>query len=172
MGLREKARKPLEPDEEELDAPFWLKVDAAEREEEKAGEARLRKDLEDARKLSDAKTGQIARHDETIHGLQARVKELEAASAAAERETKKALKELEGELKEAREELQDLKKNKAATADAEGAMDKVEKKRAAVDAKEVSLRKREGEVETLVESLDCSNLELATREKSLGALQE
>src|SRR2546429_6397606 len=124
MGLREKARKSLETDEEVLDAPVLLKVDAAEREEAKAREAQLRKDLEDARKLSDAKTAQIARHDDTIHGLQTRVKELEAASAGAERETKKALKELEGELMEAREELQDLRKNKAATADAEAAMDR------------------------------------------------
>src|SRR5207249_488790 len=33
MGLREKARKSLETDEEVLDAPVLLKVDAAEREE-------------------------------------------------------------------------------------------------------------------------------------------
>src|SRR6058998_1772766 len=102
MGLREKARKSLEANEDEIDAPVLLKVDAAEREEAKARETKLRKELEDARKLSDAKTAQIARHDDTIHDLQARVKEVEAASTAAERETKKALKELEGELKEAR----------------------------------------------------------------------
>src|SRR3989442_12210804 len=97
MGLREKARKSLETDEEELDAPVLLKVDAAEREEAKAREAQLRKDLEDARKLSDAKTAQIARHEDTIHGLQTRGKELHAARTAGDRETKKALKELEGE---------------------------------------------------------------------------
>src|SRR2546425_3405564 len=142
MGLREKARKSLETNEEELDAPVLLKVDAAEREEAKAREAQLRKDLEDARKLSDAKTAQIARHDDTIHGLQTRVKELEAASTAAERETKKALKELEGELKEAREELQDLRKNKAAMADAEAAKDKGEKKQTARGGKEGAPRKR------------------------------
>src|SRR5436309_15330769 len=110
MGLREKARKSLEVDEDESDAPVLLKVDAAEREEAKAREAQVRKELEDARKLSDAKTGQIARHDDTIHGLQTRVKDLEAASTAAERETKKALKELEVEFKEAREEVQDMRK--------------------------------------------------------------
>src|SRR2546428_13418311 len=154
MGLREKARKSLETDEEELDAPVLLKVDSAEREEAKAREAQLRKELEEARKLSDAKTAQIARHDDTIHGLQTRVKELETASTAAERGTKKALKELEGELKEARAELQDLRKNKAAAAAGESALRKAEKKRAAVDGKEASLRKREGEVEALVASLD------------------
>src|SRR5256712_13318477 len=98
MGLREKARKSLETNEEELDAPVLLKVDAAEREEAKAREAQLRKDLEDARQLSDANTVQIAPHDETIHALQARVKELEAASAAAERVTQTVMKELAGEL--------------------------------------------------------------------------
>src|SRR5947208_13640843 len=113
MGLREKARKSLETNEEELDAPVLLKVDAAEREEAKAREAQLRKDLEDARKLSDAKTAQIARHDDTIHGLQSRVKELEAASTAAECETQNAVKELEDELKEPHVELQELRKNKA-----------------------------------------------------------
>src|SRR5207245_11403647 len=97
MGLREKARKSLEVDEDESDAPVLLKVDAAEREEAKAREAQLRKELEDARKLSDAKTAQIARHDDTIHGLQARVKDLEAASTAAARERRKAVQALEGE---------------------------------------------------------------------------
>src|SRR2546429_9881768 len=94
MGLREKARKSLETNEEELDAPVLLKVDAAEREEAKAREAQLRKDLEDARKLSDAKTAQIARHEDTIHGLQSRGKELESASTAAARVTTTGLKEL------------------------------------------------------------------------------
>jgi len=108
MGLREKARKSLEANEDEIDAPVLLKVDAAEREEAKARVTQLRKELEDARKLSDAKTAQIARQDDTIHGLQTRVKDLEAASAIAERDAKKAVKELEGEIKEAREELQDL----------------------------------------------------------------
>src|SRR2546422_10037849 len=112
MGLREKARKSLEANEDEIDAPVLLKVDAAEREEAKARETQLRKELEDARKLSDAKTAQIARQDDTIHGLQTRVKDLEAASAIAERDAKKAVKELEGEIKEAREELQDLRKNR------------------------------------------------------------
>src|SRR3989442_12741629 len=101
MGLREKARKSLETDEEELDAPVLLKVDAAEREEAKAREAQLRKELEEARKLSDAKTAQIGRHDDTIHGLQTRVNELETASTAAGRETNKALKGLQVEVKEA-----------------------------------------------------------------------
>src|SRR3989454_11556089 len=150
MGLREKARKSLETDEEELDAPVLLKVDSAERGEAKAREAQLRKELEEARKLSDAKTAQIARHDDTIHGLQTRGKELETASTAAEREATKCLKGLEGELKEARAELQDLRKNKAAAAGAEAAMDKGEKERAAVDGKGASLRKREGEGEDLV----------------------
>src|SRR2546422_11652032 len=135
MGLRENARNSLEPDEEELDAPVLLKVDSAEREEAKAREAQLRKELEEARKLPDAKTAQIARHDDTIHGLQTRVKELETASTAAERETKKALKELEGELKERPAELQDLRKKKAPAADAEARMDKAEKKQAAADGK-------------------------------------
>src|SRR2546428_2273893 len=136
MGLREKARKSLETDEEELDAPVLLKVDSAEREEAKAREAQLRKELEEARKLSDAKTAQIARHDDTIHGLQTRVKELETASTAAERETKKALKELEGELKEARAALQDLRQNKAAAADARAAVDQVANKPRALVANE------------------------------------
>src|SRR5205809_948124 len=91
MGLREKARKSLETHEEELDAPVLLKVDAAEREEAKAREAQLRKDLEDARKLSDAKTAQIARHDDTIHGLQSRVEELDATN----RDVKEAQREIE-----------------------------------------------------------------------------
>ena len=56
MGLREKARKSLETHEEELDAPVLLKVDAAEREEAKAREAQLRKDLEDVRLLNILKT--------------------------------------------------------------------------------------------------------------------
>src|SRR3989442_14356277 len=172
MGLREKARKSLETNEEELDAPVLLKVDAAEREEARAREAQLRKDLEDARKLSDAKTARIARHEDTIHGLQSRVKELDAASTAADRETKKALKELEGELKESRVELQDLRKNKAAMADAEAAMDKVEKKQAAVDGKEASLRRREGEVETLGEATDGRHRALAPPGKPHSALPE
>src|SRR6059036_2803613 len=109
MGLREKARKSLETHEEERDAPVLLKVDAAEREEAKAREAQLRAELEDARKLSDAKTAQIARHDETIHGLQARVKEIEAASNSAEGEANKAVKDHEGELKETRDQLQELR---------------------------------------------------------------
>src|SRR5437867_13137166 len=108
MGLREKARKSLEVDEDESDAPVLLKVDAAEREEAKAREAQLRKEPEDVRKLADAKTAQIERHDETIHGLQARVKESEAASTSAEREATEELKDLEGELKETRAELRDL----------------------------------------------------------------
>src|SRR5436309_14899543 len=90
MGLREKARKSLEVDEDESDAPVLLKVDAAEREEAQAREAQLRKELEDARKLSDAKTAQIARHDETVDGLQARGKELEVVSASAVQDAKEA----------------------------------------------------------------------------------
>src|SRR2546422_843050 len=38
MGLREKARKSLETDEEVLEAPVQLKVDAAERVDEKGRE--------------------------------------------------------------------------------------------------------------------------------------
>src|SRR5438093_13788723 len=98
MGLREKARKSLETHEEELDAPVLLKVDAAEGDEAKAREAQLRKDLEDARKLSDPKTAQIARHEDTIHGLESRVKALESASTAVESAPKKAVKEPEGRL--------------------------------------------------------------------------
>src|SRR2546429_9981872 len=116
MGLREKARKSLETDEEVLDAPVLLKVDAAEREEAKAREAQLRKELEDARKLSDAKTPQSARHDDTIHGLQPRAKDLETAGTAARPETKKALKEPDAKAKKAREGLQDLRHNKTARA--------------------------------------------------------
>src|SRR5207249_2533296 len=88
MGLREKARKSLEVDEDESDAPVLLKVDAAEREEAKA------------------------------------------------------------------------------------AMEKAEKKRAVLDTKEATRRKREEEVETLVESIDGRHRELAAREKALAALQD
>src|SRR2546426_100676 len=62
MGLREKARKSLQPDATadrvEQSAPMLLELEASEREAEaKARETQLRKELTDARRLSEAKGG-------------------------------------------------------------------------------------------------------------------
>src|SRR5437879_9252783 len=90
MGLREKARKSLQPDATadrvEQSAPMLLELEASEREAEaKAREAQLRKELADARKLSEAKDAEIARQTAKRGHLEARVKELETANAAEER---------------------------------------------------------------------------------------
>src|SRR5713226_3732962 len=116
MGLREKARKSLQPDatadDVEQRAPMLLELEAAEREAEaKAREARLRKELADARKLSEAKDAEIARQSAKRGHLETRVKELEAANAA-EREASQHLKKAEAELDDARKEVTALQKFK------------------------------------------------------------
>ena len=89
MGLREKARKSLQPDATadrvEQSAPMLLELEASEREAEaKARETQLRKELADARRLSEAKDAEIARQTAKRGHLEARVKELETANAAEE----------------------------------------------------------------------------------------
>src|SRR5439155_16743092 len=124
MGLREKARKSLQPDatadEVEQNAPMLLELEASEREAEaKAREGHLRKELADARKLSEAKDAEIARQSAKRGHLEARVKELEAANAAAEREASQHLKEAEAELDDARKDIAALQKFKSTAKEAE-----------------------------------------------------
>src|SRR6266566_769922 len=135
MGLREKARKSLQggarEEAEELDAPVMPKVDIAKIEAEgKAREDQLRRELADSRKLSDAKGAQIARQDAKLAQLEARAKELEAASAADAREASRSLKEAQVELEDAREEVKALRKSKATAKDAEAATEQLRKTRA------------------------------------------
>src|SRR5213593_2790598 len=110
MGLREKARKSLQPgdtaEEVEQNAPMLLELEAAEREvEAKAREAQLRKELADARKLSGAKDAEIARQTAKRSQLETRVKDLEVANANAEREATQRLKEAQSEIEDARKEI-------------------------------------------------------------------
>src|SRR5438046_10241849 len=79
MGLREKARKSLQGGEreeaEELEAPVMPKVDIGKIEAEaKAREDKLRRELADSRKQSDAKDAQIARQGAEVEQNEARVK--------------------------------------------------------------------------------------------------
>ena len=124
MGLREKARKSLQPDstadEVEQSAPMLLELEAAEREAEaKAREAKLRKELADARKLSEAKDAEIARQGAKRGQLEARFKDLEAANAAAEREASQRLKQAGAELDDARKDVAALQKFKSTAKEAE-----------------------------------------------------
>src|SRR2546428_1077048 len=109
MGLREKARKSLQPDATadrvEQSAPMLLELEASEREAEaKARETQLRKELADARRLSEAKDAEIARQTAKRGHLETRVKELEAANAAAEREPSQHLKKAEPHPDDARKD--------------------------------------------------------------------
>src|SRR5438128_11517301 len=124
MGLRGKARKPLEPDATadrvEQSAPMLLELEASEREAEaKAREMQLRKELADARKLSEAKDAEIARQSAKRCHLETWVKELEASNAAAEREASQHLKKAEAELDDARKHTTALQKFKSTAKEAE-----------------------------------------------------
>src|SRR3989475_520148 len=171
MGLREKARKSLEGGAEAEDR-VTLKVDVAALEAEaKAREDQLRRELVDIRKLSDAKGAQIARQDSKLMQLEARLKELEAAGAAA-REASRTLKQAQAELEEARDEVKTLRKSKATVKDAESATEQLRKTRVAVDTKEASLKKREAEVESMVASLNKHDKEIAEREQAISIAQD
>src|SRR5439155_845073 len=87
---------------------------AASQAEAKAREEELKKELAEARKISEAKGAQIARQDSKIEGLEAKVKQFEAANAALERESTKAVKQLEGEVAAARKTLPDQSDRRAA----------------------------------------------------------
>src|SRR2546427_2011753 len=142
MGLREKARKSLDAGAEAEDR-VTLKVDVAALEAEaKAREDQLRRELVDSRKLSDAKGAQIARQDSKLMLLEARLKELEAAGAAAAREASRTLKQAQAELEEARDEVKTLRKSKATVKDAESATEQLRKTRVAVETKEATFKKR------------------------------
>src|SRR6266511_2874161 len=175
MGLREKARKSLAAREagDEEDESLVVHVDVARIESEaKTREEQLKKELHEARKLSDAKGAQIAQRDDVIEGLERRVKELGSAQTAAEREAKRAVEAAQKQLEAAREEIAALRKAKASAAEAGATIQKVEKKISALETKEDALRKREGEVEALVSSLDARSKELNARERSLASLRE
>ncbi len=99
--MREKARKSLAAREagDEEDESLVVHVDVARIESEaKAREEQLKKELHEARKLSDAKGAQIARQDDVIEGLERRVKELGSAQTAAEREAKRAVEAAQKQL--------------------------------------------------------------------------
>ena len=101
MGLRERARKTLEAgeDADESEDEVVVKIDLAALEAEaKAREDQLKKELQEARKLSEAKTAQISRQDGIIKDLEARTKELESARTGAVRESKKALEALDADV--------------------------------------------------------------------------
>src|SRR3989442_13128028 len=106
MGLREKARKSLEKsepaEEDELDLPVLVKVDIdAIEAEAKARETHLRKELDEARKLSEAKTSQIVRQETALESLEARVKASESTAKTAERDAARALKRVTKEIEKA-----------------------------------------------------------------------
>src|SRR2546425_817395 len=133
MGLREKAQKSLQPDATadrvEQSAPMLLELEASEREAEaKALEAQLRKELADARRLSEAKDAEIARQTAKRGHLEARVKELETANAAEEREASQRLKAAEAERDDARKEITALQKFKSTAKEAESTSQQLRKR--------------------------------------------
>ena len=118
MGLREKARKSMDGGasaDAKADEPVPLKADVEALEAEaKDREDELRRELSEAKKLSDAKGGQITRQDAKIEKLEGQVRELESASTGLERESARSLKQAKGELEAAQEELAGLRKSRAA----------------------------------------------------------
>src|SRR6266702_4594974 len=77
--------------------------------------------------------------------------------ARIESEAKRVVEAAQKQLEAARAEIVALRKTKASLAEAGATMQKVEKKISGLETKEDALRKREGEVEALVASLDGRN---------------
>src|SRR5439155_233217 len=100
MGLREKARKSLEVDEDESDAPVLLKVDAAEREEE----------VETLVESIDGRHRELAAREKALAALQDKLDTTNRDVKEAQREidaSRTKLEAREAELAETRKALRD-----------------------------------------------------------------
>ena len=129
-GLREKARKSLQAPEaeaEENGAPTVVRFDAQLAELEasaKAREEELQKEIDDLRKLSEAKTAQIVKQENALTAAQQKLKDLEEENSDLAEDTKKAQKALEQlreQLAEAHVELETLQRTKEAAVDTKAA---------------------------------------------------